>query len=170
MAAASLRLKTPLTETTMNQIIHSMSKFTFAAFVLAAFSLNSFAQPTPANPGPSPSHGPGIGGPVVSPSGSPVPMGMPMPQSIISADESKTYTAFQQQINEDPAIKDLHAKIAKLTKEIQQLRLEANAAREKLIASNPEIKKIQDKITAAMQTRAPNGAAPMPLPVPNKTK
>ena len=70
--------------------------------------------------------------------------------------------AFQQQINEDPAIKELNAKVAKLTKEIQQVRGDIYATREKLIAANPEMKKIQDKIMASMQSRMNNGPIPMP--------
>jgi len=89
-----------------------------------------------------------------------------MLQGIISDDEFKQYTAFQQQINEDPAIKDINAKIAKLSKELQQLRAEANATREKLVAANPEIKKIQDKITTALHARTSNGPMPMPMPMP----
>lgn len=155
----------------MKQTIHSISKFSFVTLVLVVYSLNSFAQPTPANPSPSPSPGPGgIGGPAILIPGQPMPMGMPMPQSILTAEESRAYIAFQQQINEDPAIKAINAKIEKLTKEIQQLRSEASATRERLVSSNPEIKKIQDKITTAMQPRVPAGASPMPMPAPNKTK
>lgn len=93
----------------------------------------------------------------------------PMLQGIVSADELKKHTAFQQQTYDDPAIKEINAKIAKLTQEIQQLRTEANATREKLISANPEMKKIHDKITAAMRTRS-GGSGPMPVPISNNTK
>ena len=92
-----------------------------------------------------------------------------MLQGIISNEEFKQYTAFQQQINDDPALKEIAAKIANLTKEIQQLRAEANATREKLIAANPEIKKIQEKITAAIHSRSNNGPMPMPSPTSGPT-
>ena len=153
----------------MLQTIRSIPRFACVAFVLAAFSLTTSAQPVPAAAvhSPAPLPGPG-GGPAIALSSPPGPM--PMLQGVISADEFKTYTAFQQQVNEDPAIKDIEAKIAKLTKDIQRLRMEANATRERLIASHPEIKVIQDKIMTAMPARALQGPAPMPMPVPTKTK
>jgi len=155
----------------MHQTIRSLPKFAFVAFVFAGSLLTALAQPSaspaPSFPQPSPASGPIPGpafggGPKISPSGLPAPM----LQGIISDDEFKQYTAFQQQINEDPAIKDINAKIAKLSKELQQLRAEANATREKLVAANPEIKKIQDKITTALHARTSNGPMPMPMPMP----
>lgn len=151
----------------MNQTIRPTSRFALVAFVFAAFPLATFAQPVPSATPASSTSGPGGGGPVIAPSAMPPPA---MPPGNVSADELKKYSAFQQQINEEPAIKDLMVKIAKLTQEIQQLRAETNAIREKLTAANPEMKKIQDKITSAMRTRTTNGPMPLLAPAPSPTK
>jgi len=98
-----------------------------------------------------------------------VPMGASMFQGIITDEEYKTFTAFQQQLNSDPAIKAINDKIAKLSQELQKLHAEASATREKLIAANPEVKAIQNKIAAAMRTRmapGPAGPSSMPMPMP----
>jgi len=160
----------------MNHPTRFTPRSTFVALLFAAFSLAAWAQPRPAETVPStgPTPAPGGGGPVplMNVGGPSTPMQSPMLQGIISADEYKAYTAFQQQINEDPAIKEINAKLAKLTKEIQQLRTKANATREKLISANPEIKAIRDKIMEAMHARASkvSPAMPMPGPMPGPIK
>ena len=141
--------------------IRSFPCIALIAFALTGVTQIGLAQSiTPKSTGsPSPAaQPPGVGGSSITVSGMPTPM----LQGVISADENKAYMAFQQQINEDPAIKELNAKVAKLTKEIQQVRGDIYATREKLIAANPEMKKIQDKIMASMQSRMNNGPIPMP--------
>ena len=148
-------------------------RFALLASIFAALALTALAQPTPAEavPPTGPKPAPGSGGPVplMNVGGPSAPMMSSMLQGIISADEYKAYTTFQQQINEDSAIKEINAKLAKLTKEIQQLRTEANATREKLISANPEIKAIRDKIMDAMHARAGNVSPAMPMPGPSKS-
>jgi uncharacterized coiled-coil DUF342 family protein len=91
-----------------------------------------------------------------------------MMKGTLSPDEFKQFMTFQQQINDDPALKTISTKIAQLTKEIQLLRAEANATREKLTAANPEIQKIADKMKAAMSAGTGKGPMPMPMPTPPK--
>jgi uncharacterized coiled-coil protein SlyX len=85
---------------------------------------------------------------------------------IISPEEFEKFTAFQQQIGDDPAIKELNAKIAVLHKELLQLQAEARAVREKLISANPEMKVIRDKIMSAGHARTGTTPNSMPLPTP----
>jgi len=151
--------------------IRAVSKFAFVAVALAASSLFAPAQPSPTesnSPTASPVPGPGGMGPAITKSGPPTPMIAYMLQGILSDEEYKTYNAFQLHLNEDPAIKEINTRIAKLAKELQQLRMEANATREKLIAANPEIKAIQEKIATAMRSRASVGPVPMPASAPTK--
>ncbi len=84
---------------------------------------------------------------------------------IISPEEYRIFTAFQQHINEDPVIKELNAKILEHTKELQRLRAEASAVRDKLVAANPEVLAIRDKIMTVMHPHAGPGPTPMPGPV-----
>ncbi len=143
-------------------------KITFAAFALAAFSLTALAQPGPsvAVPAPSGKPAPSGGPPAFGPF---VPTFPPMLEGIVSHEEYRKYTAFQQQISEDPVIKELNAKIAEQARELQRLRGEASAARERLISANPEIVAIRDKIMTLMHVRASGGPMPMPVPVPAKS-
>jgi uncharacterized small protein (DUF1192 family) len=163
----------------MQQPLHSTQKIVFVTLMLATSALITLAQPRPVETGPSPLPNPSPGGvgPMISVSGTATaPMLPPMLQGVISADEYKEFTAFQQHVNDDPALKEINAKIATLAKELQQLRAEATATREKLIAANPEIKAIQDKIMSVMHTRGgpqPNTmpmprSGPMPMPLPAK--
>ena len=79
----------------------------------------------------------------------------PMLEGIISPEEYRKYIAFQQHINEDPALKEL-----------RRLRAEATAVREKLISANPEVMAIRDKISGAVMHLLPStGSTLMPMPV-----
>jgi uncharacterized coiled-coil DUF342 family protein len=85
---------------------------------------------------------------------------------IITPEEYRTYVEFQQHLNDDPAIREMNAKIAEAAKELQRLRAEAGAVRERLTDANWEIKTIRDKIMSVMRPRAGSGPSPMPAPIP----
>jgi hypothetical protein len=87
-------------------------------------------------------------------------------EGIISAEEYRKYVTFQQHINEDPALKELDAKISDHLKELRRLRAEATAVRERLISANPEVMAIRDKISGAVMHLLPGtGSTLMPMPV-----
>lgn len=152
----------------MNHSIRFNLRIVFAVFVFGATIVTVWAQPIPSN-----SSAPSLSiqvqdadgkGPLPTPTSASPLLPPSMLQGVISAEEQKKYSAYLQQINDDPSLKEINAKISKLAKEIQQLRMEANTVREKLISANPEIKKIQDKISATMRARSSNGPMPMPMP------
>ena len=169
----------------MDQTSRSLPRITLLAVVFAAGSLTAWAQPSPAKTdspasiSAAPAGGPSVptSGPVTF--GPPAPMLSPALNGIISPEEYAKYRAFQQQISQDPAFQELHARIVAQNKELQRLQAEANALREKLIAANPEIKAIQDKIFAAghnhprpMPATMPSNLlppGPIPAPAPAKT-
>jgi hypothetical protein len=90
----------------------------------------------------------------------------PMLAGVITPEEYRKYSEFQQHLSDAPAIQELEAKIRTRVKELQQLRAETNAARERLIAANPEVLAIREKISAALFVHP--GAGPVILPVPTK--
>ena len=145
----------------MNQITRSWLRITILALALAMFVATASAQPTPVRTAPGGANAP-------APSGPPSPMLSPVLSGIISQEEYAKFTAFQQQLNDDPTIKALNASITGHIKALQQLQTEVHAAREKLIAANPDIKAIRDKMMSA--GRAGAGSAQIPVPVPAKSK
>ena len=168
----------------MDQSRRFLPQITFLTLAFAACSLSAWAQPSPAKPDSSPTSvkAAPAGGPTVPTTGPvafgpPVPMLSPALNGIITPEEGAKLQAFQQQLSQDPAVKEMNARIGAQIKELQHLQAEANALREKLIAANPEIKAIQDKIIAAGRAHARpmpfmmpgNTPAPGPGPVPAKT-
>jgi len=156
----------------MNQTIRSIVQYSTVALAFVAFASAAPAQPVPvlAAPGASTNIVPGTG-PMPS---VPTPAGLvpmsgafpPMLVGVISPEEYRRYSEFQQHLSDDPALKELETKIRARLKELQQIRAEANAVRERLIAANPEALAIRAKITAALFART--GAGPALLPVPAK--
>jgi len=139
-------------------------------FALAASFLVGAEPPRPSGGDPTSPSKLVPGKAPVAPPGSPVRLGesgvMPTPafNSMISSEDFSKYSAFQQQLNQDPAIKALNEKVSVHIREIQLLQAEANALRDKLISANPEIAAIRDKIAIAMRAHASNGPIPLPLP------
>jgi len=158
----------------MYQSIRSAPQITIAAFVLGLCPLSVIAQPGPPRidtsgaPKPAQNGGPAVTAPGQNFNGPPIQMmKSPSVDSILSPEELQKYTAFQQQLNDDPAIKELNAKIVAVNKELHQLQAESRALHEKLLAANPEIKAIRDKIMTAAHVRT--GTGPGPIAVPAKS-
>lgn len=156
----------------MYQTSRSAPKITCTAFAFATFTLTALAQSGPPLAIPTTSAKPAQdgGAPVPAPRptmfGSSATMFPPMLEGIISPEEYRKYIAFQQHINEDPALKELDAKISDHLKELRRLRAEATAVREKLISANPEVMAIRDKISGAVMHLLPStGSTLMPVPV-----
>ncbi len=91
----------------------------------------------------------------------------PMLQGVVSPEEYRDYIEFQHQLDDDPAIKELNAKIVEVTKELRQLRVESSTLREKLTGANPKIEAIREKLISAMRPHF--GSGPVPMPVPAKS-
>lgn len=88
-------------------------------------------------------------------------------EGIITLDEFQSFMKFQQQVNDDPASKELIAKIIALRQQAQQLQAELSKMRGKALADNPGMKAIADKMQAAMLAHSPMPPmSMMPAPAP----
>ena len=65
---------------------------------------------------------------------------------VITQDEYVSYVKFQQSLRDLPEIKDLTAQIRQKMSEMIELQKKSQAAQQKAIDANPEIKAINDKI------------------------
>jgi len=84
-------------------------------------------------------------------------------EGVITQDEYAAYVKFQQGLRDLPEIKDLTTQIRQKMSEMIELQKKSQAAQQKAIESNPDIKAIVDKIKKGKPK--PPTAAPAPAAV-----
>jgi hypothetical protein len=95
---------------------------------------------------------------------------------VITQDEYNAYVKFQQGLREIPEIKELNIQMRQKMSEMMELQKKSQAAQQKALEANPEIKAITDKIRkgkpkppAPVQHAAPAvpaASAPAAAPTP----
>ena len=120
--------------------------------------------------------------PAAAPAAAPTPQVVAPPQlpkaleGVITQDEYVAYVKFQQGLRNLPEIKDLTAQIRQKMSEMIELQKKTQAAQQKAVEANPEIKAITDKIrkgkpkppapAQAVAHAAPAAVAPAAAPTP----
>jgi hypothetical protein len=144
------------------------------AACLALAARTSRADATPAQPTAT-APGATVSSPVAAPAGavtpSPRPITPQLPRSlegVITQDEYAAFVRFQQGLREDPVIKDLSTQIHAKMSEMLALQKQIQAAQQKAIDANPDIKAIADKMKKGRPKppAAPMSAAPAPARAP----
>jgi hypothetical protein len=83
-------------------------------------------------------------------------------EGVITLEQLRAFMKFQQEVNEQPEIKELLAKLAAQTQQVRLMQSELSKARAKALTDNAEMKAIADKMQGAMRARTSMPFAPAP--------
>ncbi len=150
----------------MNRSLRSTCLPALVAFLTLAVRLSA---DTPAAQQPVTAPTTGTTAPASAPAAAPAPHVTAPPQlpraleGVITQDEYAAYVKFQQGLRDLPEIKDLTTQIRQKMSEMIELQKKSQAAQQKAIESNPDIKAIVDKIKKGKPK--PPTAAPAPAAV-----
>ena len=146
----------------MNRSLRRFFLPTLSACVALAVRLSGADAPTPVPAAATAS--PAATSPAaVAPAPAPKVMPLQLPKAlegVITQEEFEAYIKFQQEIREDPVIKDLNNQIRAKRNEMFDLQKKAQAAVQASLEAHPDIKAISDKIKAhnTRPATAPGGA------------